>query len=812
MLIKIFIWTNYGEPIYDQNNKLLGYKINDNEYALVLATYFNRDNFLCNSVSVRDITQINEGMRDFDLISWLDIKTDFGFIREYSKKKYFYDNNNNLINVEVKYSYPSLPSQKKDGNLDLNFGAIDLETYGSNFGIGHHQVYAGGWVVKNNSQSFYIKPNETSEQLVNRLFLSILMNPNFNGYTFYVHNLGRFDSVFIIKSLITNKSIKLIPIWKDNSIISLKIKFNKIEITLLDSLQLISGSLKDILISFECEAKKGYFPYSFVNKDNLYYIGDKPSKFYFNVIPDLEYNNIQNTNWDLKKETLKYLKSDVLGLFEVITKFSNIIYNKYQLNITKFKTLPGLALAVYRSSYLPEHLKPEIKMVKGELENEFRSTYFGGNVDVFINEVIEGYLYDLNSQYPAAMLNDMPIGNPTLSLETNLDKIFGFVYGEIYCPNEQALKVPFIQYKDPITNNVSCPRGKFKRLIFSPEIKYALKYGYKIDIEYCYLFEKGKDLFKDYVLDHFEIKRKSIHDPIQRSSAKLFLNALYGRFGMKDIENFIKIVDKNEAEFLDKNTNVTVISELTDNKYMIRYNGQINDNIRKLYKKDPLTSFDQNKTITYTKEQLRKSGLNKKQSTPSAVHIAAAIASYARILINEYKNIPDNPCIMSDTDSAVLPYPLSDHLVGGELGQMKLVCKIKHGIFIKKKFYCILDSDNKEIIKSSGIDSSRLSYESFKKLLNGESITIERTNFNVNWKDLSINVINSNIIVQGLKGGVKTLNNTSNPNKIENPNLIVKNNKVNKDITKLTTLEIFIYFIFIFSYLSLIALFLYKIY
>ena len=46
-----------------------------------------------------------------------------------------------------------------------------------------------------------------------------------NGYTFYVHNLGRFDSIFILKSLILNKHISLTPIWKDNCIIYLGIKF-----------------------------------------------------------------------------------------------------------------------------------------------------------------------------------------------------------------------------------------------------------------------------------------------------------------------------------------------------------------------------------------------------------------------------------------------------------------------------------------------------------------------------------------------------------------------------------------------------------
>jgi len=150
--------------------------------------------------------------------------------------------------------------------------------------------------------------------------------------------------------------------------------------------------------------------------------------------------------------------------------------------------------------------------------------------------------------------------------------------------------------------------------------------------------------------------------------------------------------------------------------------------------------------INYNKTNLRESGLNKPKSVPSAVYIAAAISSYARIIINEYKNIissyariiineykniPGNPCIMSDTDSAVLPYPLPQHLVGKEIGQMKLEQVITEGIFIKKKLYYIKNSNNQEIIKASGIDSSNLNYSLINKLLQGETITIERTNFNV---------------------------------------------------------------------------------
>jgi hypothetical protein len=369
-------------------------------------------------------------------------------------------------------------------------------------------------------------------------------------------------------------------------------------------------------------------------------------------------------------------------------------------------------------------------MIKGELEKEIRTSYFGGNVDVFINEVTNCYYYDVNSQYSKAMLEDMPVGDPTLSLETNLDSIFGFVYGEIEAPDANFLQVPFIQYKEPSSQYVYCPRGKFKRLIFSEEIKYAIKFGYKINIEYCYQFERGKNLFKDYVLDHFQLK-SSTDDPIQRKISKLFLNSLYGRMGMNAIEDYLKIVSKEEALNLDKNNNVSIFSELTEDKYLVRYKGQISENIKKYLKKKENYNSDNNNFKVYNKKELKNSGLNKKINVTSAVHIAAAISSYARLTINDYKNIPGNLCIMSDTDSAVLKKPLPGYCVGKGLGQLKLESEVKKGIFIKKKLYYILNSENQEIIKSSGLNSSRLNLELFKKLLKGESITIKRTNFNV---------------------------------------------------------------------------------
>jgi hypothetical protein len=294
--------------------------------------------------------------------------------------------------------------------------------------------------------------------------------------------------------------------------------------------------------------------------------------------------------------------------------------------------------------------------------------------------------------------------------------------------------------------------------------------------------------------------------------------------GIKEIENKMEIVSKIEAENLDKNTNVTVISELNDNKYLIRYSGKITDIIKKLYSKD-FFILDKNKK--YNKNELRKSGLNKSKEIPSAVHIAAAISSYARIIINEYKNIPGNPCIMSDTDSVVLTKPLPDYLVGKELGKMKLEQEITEGIFLRKKLYYILNSKNEEVIKASGLDSSRLNYNYFERLLKGETIEIEKTSFNVDWKTLNISVLNSNIKIQGLIGKIKTIYNTKDVNykfisfpvkynviihplyPLKDPILI--NNKQNISSSSLNNKDKLIIFIFLTTLLTTLLLLVYHI-
>jgi len=544
------------------------------------------------------------------------------------------------------------------------------------------------------------------------------------------------------------EDIDIKPKWKENKILSIsfKNKKNNCKFKVLDSIQMINGSLDSLCKSFDISHKKGHFPHNFINKDRLFYIGETPDHKFFKNMPFKLYEKIKTNNWNLKSEALKYLEKDVVGLLEVMTNFNDKIYNLYSLNITKFVTAPKLAVAIYTSNFYTKSYEDKIKMIRGNVEKEIRSAYFGGNVNVFVNKMNKGFYYDMNSQYPNAMLNDMPIGNPTLSTDKDLNNYFGFVYGQITAPDSDRLRVPYIQMRDEKSDEVTCPRGTFSRMIFSEEIKEAIKDGYTINVQYGYKFERGKDLFKNYVSTMYNIK-KNTKDPVEKALSKLLLNSLYGKFGMKDITSNIKIVNKEDSKKITNNYNYSMFAELDNGKVLIKYSSKIHESLRKLLK--DIDCEDKNNT---------DKTLYRKRGVPSAVQMSAAISAYARMSINKYKNIPGNPCIMSDTDSVVLTKELPFNIIGKELGQMKLEHTIEEGIFIRKKLYILKTIDNKEIIKSSGVKPSNLNYEKFKLLLSGESVKTEGLTFNVLWKELNINIVNKTINLKGLQHNIIDIN------------------------------------------------------
>lgn len=107
-----------------------------------------------------------------------------------------------------------------------------------------------------------------------------IFNKKYHNYTIYIHNFGRFDSILMFKPIIMNFKVEKILI-KDNILnsisISKSINNKKIVLNFKDSYALLTSSLRSLAIVFNTDILKGFFPYTFVNKNNLEYIGCKPS-------------------------------------------------------------------------------------------------------------------------------------------------------------------------------------------------------------------------------------------------------------------------------------------------------------------------------------------------------------------------------------------------------------------------------------------------------------------------------------------------------------------------------------------------------
>ena len=154
-------------------------------------------------------------------------------------------------------------------------------------------------------------------------FIKSFLRSKYHRHIVYIHNSSNFDLVFLLKYLV--KIVDVQPVIHNGRIISLMINFGKnleYKIQFKDSYLLLLNSLYKLTKGFGVDTLKSVFPFLFVNKDNLLYVGQKPDIKFYNKDIDLSvYNSIPSGQWDLRAETLKYLGKDLNSLLEILCKF-----------------------------------------------------------------------------------------------------------------------------------------------------------------------------------------------------------------------------------------------------------------------------------------------------------------------------------------------------------------------------------------------------------------------------------------------------------------------------------------------------------
>lgn len=653
---------------------------------------------------------------------------------------------NNIVKVESEKKLSSIKYKAKNLKDEPNIliGSWDIETFKDI--DGYAKVYAlGFYVLGGKVKIYYLEDRISSEELVLRCIDDMLVN-EFNNYTFYTHNFGSYDSIFLIKILKDfnikkgYEHYKLSSICKDNKILKLTIKTRKSlsdrkqsivgvrkdpgynRITIIDSLNLLNQSLDKLCKSFDVEVVKGNFPHKFVSRNTLNYVGNTPSIDYWDNISLSNYNELVKPNWDLRKECIKYLEKDLISLTFIMNKFSEYLNRKYYIQVTDSLTISRLALNIFLKEYLRDSKLP---IIGKNIFSDIKKAYYGGVTEVYKPYGKNLFYYDVNSLYPFAALNPIPGVNCTfienVGNSMDLKDLFGFFYCKIETNNNYLGLLP-VHSKEGLI----MPNGSWEGWYFSEELKYALSQGYKINVIKGYNFNKLDNVLTDYVNDLYKIK-SSTKDSVEKDINKRLLNHLLGRFGMNIVKPKTELVDGNKLGLITSTREI--IGEpkiITDNDYWITYYDEVNEDICEEHGIDYFKVCNLNENTDSEKlDEFKDVSLT----------TAAAVTAYARIYMSKIKLDILNKggsVYYTDTDSIVTDISIDKKLVGFELGQFKLEHKVKMAYFISNKTYCLqlfdkiydeyLDQYIDYIIKSKSVNSKSLTLDSFTKLYKGVSI------------------------------------------------------------------------------------------
>lgn len=194
-------------------------------------------------------------------------------------------------------------------------------------------------------------------------------------FNVYAHNSGRFDSHFLLHALLEHCETELMgkhPILNGRNILSLPVGKN---IRILDTLNLIPVSLKNLpkALGLEEICGKGYFPYRFLTPTNLNYIGEIPAKEFFEYneksqeekkLFDQWYNEEKLKEFNIKNELLKYNTNDVVVLAKCFEEFHRIIEREFKADAFHPITIASLAFNIFLQNHLKEKTIPIIDKQK----------------------------------------------------------------------------------------------------------------------------------------------------------------------------------------------------------------------------------------------------------------------------------------------------------------------------------------------------------------------------------------------------------------------------------------------------------------
>lgn len=322
----------------------------------------------------------------------------------------------------------------------------------------------------------------------------------YNGWEMYSHFGGKFDDLFLLKAVLAynarsevKKKIEISPIIpRGSGIFSFDLDWDGMKLTFLDSSALLPFSLKKITKEFGVTHEKLEIDYTRIRK--------------------------------ITKKLIRYLKHDVMGLYEAIEKFRNWPLNK---KAGSAPTIASQSLKVLRT-----FIDEPIAFLQPEIDKEVRQAYFGGRVEIFkpafSAKKRKIYCYDVNSLYPFIMRNHEYPNHYIGHVKRYIPNHFGIYDVIAHVPEMHIPPLPKIR-----KGKLIFPVGTFHTRITSNEIEYAETLGCKFEIREGWLFSNGGYIFKNFVDSLYRIKAKSERGSVNNTISKLLMNSCYGKFGQR---------------------------------------------------------------------------------------------------------------------------------------------------------------------------------------------------------------------------------------------------------------------------------------
>ena len=386
---------------------------------------------------------------------------------------------------------------------------------------------------------------------------------------------------------------------------------------------------------------------------------------------------------------LQYLEHDVLGLYESIEAFADILWTHF--HVVPGWTGPGTAMTAWRRTIPKGKAYYKLSPQKREF---FRRCYFGGMVQARYAELPEvGWgvtredmrieSYDVNSMYPAQMLEGVPVGNPSRTFHYEPGKP-GFYHVRVQVPDDSF---PMIPYRSD--TGTQWPVGEFETYCSSREIEFAEQQGYRFEIIEGYVFPDHEKIFDDFLNICRTIRKDHKGTPLELC-AKLMQNSLYGKFGSGEETQTIYLsrnrpeTEKRVTEYCDK-----ITGELLDDIYL-------------------------------TQEPVDAPYLQP--------HWAAWITAGARVTLSTAAVLAGNRFVYCDTDSLrYVSNGLEEPLIQEdpvEYGRWKHEGTIREWYCSGPKTYAARTTDDQWYVRNKGLPSRVVQAHHIRRSVQGEKVSI----------------------------------------------------------------------------------------